>query len=202
MLIIGVYGGTGSGKTTIVKQILSHYPDSEIQLISQDSYYKDTSDLTFEERCLLNFDHPDAIDFELLYNHLILLKERQTIEQPVYSFKTHNRTSETIPIHPKKILILEGILIMNYPKLRRLLDLRIFVDAMSDIRMERRVQRDIAERGRTPKEVMDRYLKTLKPMHDEFIEPMKMHADIILNNHQNSPVNIDEVIARINSLMG
>ena len=201
MLIIGVYGGTGSGKTTIVKQILSHYPDSEIQVISQDSYYKDTSDLTYEERCLLNFDHPDSIDFELLYNHLILLKERQNIEQPVYSFKTHNRTGETITLHPKKILILEGILIMNYPKLRRLLDLRIFVDAMSDIRMERRVQRDIVERGRTPKEVMNRYLNTLKPMHEEFIEPMKMHADIIINNHQNKPVDINEVIERINSLI-
>lgn len=201
MLIIGVYGGTGSGKTTIVKQILSHYPDPEIQVISQDSYYKDTSDLTYEERCLLNFDHPDSIDFELLYNHLILLKERQNIEQPVYSFKTHNRTGETITLHPKKILILEGILIMNYPKLRRLLDLRIFVDAMSDIRMERRVQRDIVERGRTPKEVMNRYLNTLKPMHEEFIEPMKMHADIIINNHQNKPVDINEVIDRINSLI-
>lgn len=201
MLIVGVFGGTGSGKTTIVNQILKYYPASDIQVISQDSYYKDTSDLTFEERCLLNFDHPDAIDFELLYNHLILLKERQSIDRPTYCFKTHNRTSEVVKIHPKKILILEGILIMNYPKLRRLFDIRIFVDANSDKRMERRVQRDIAERGRTPKEVMDRYLKTLKPMHDQYIEPMKIHADIIVNNHENNTINIHEVTNKINSLI-
>ena len=202
MLIVGIYGGTGSGKTTIVNQILSHFPATNIQVISQDSYYKDTSNLTFEERCLLNFDHPEAIDFELLYDHLVLLKERQAIDQPVYCFKTHNRTAETIKTYPKKILILEGILIMNYPKLRRLLDLRIFIEANSEMRMERRVRRDIAERGRTPKEVMDRYLNTLKPMHDQFIEPMKIHADMVINNHQNEDINITGVIDRIKSLIG
>jgi uridine kinase len=202
MLIVGIYGGTGSGKTTIVNQILSHFPATDIQVISQDSYYKDTSNLTFEERCLLNFDHPEAIDFELLYDHLVLLKERQAIDQPVYCFKTHNRTAETIKTYPKKILILEGILIMNYPKLRRLLDLRIFIEANSEMRMERRVRRDIAERGRTPKEVMDRYLNTLKPMHDQFIEPMKIHADLVINNHQNEDINITGVIDRIKSLIG
>ena len=202
MLIVGIYGGTGSGKTTIVNQILSHFPATDIQVISQDSYYKDTSNLTFEERCLLNFDHPEAIDFELLYDHLVLLKERQAIDKPVYCFKTHNRTAETIKTYPKKILILEGILIMNYPKLRRLLDLRIFIEANSEMRMERRVRRDIAERGRTPKEVMDRYLNTLKPMHDQFIEPMKIHADLVINNHQNEDINITGVIDRIKSLIG
>lgn len=201
MLIVGIYGGTGSGKTTIVNKIISHYPAEDIQVVSQDSYYKDTSNLTFEERCLINFDHPDSIDFELLYNHLILLKEKQTVDQPVYCFKTHNRTSKTVKIYPKKILILEGILIMNYNKLRRLLDLRIFVDANSDMRMERRVQRDIAERGRTPKEVMDRYLNYLKPMHEQFIKPMKIYADLVVTNHQNNEVNIDNVILRINSLI-
>ena len=202
MLIVGIYGGTGSGKTTIVNQILSHFPATDIQVISQDSYYKDTSNLTFEERCLLNFDHPEAIDFELLYDHLVLLKERQAIDQPVYCFKTHNRTAETIKTYPKKILILEGILIMNYPKLRRLLDLRIFIEANSEMRMERRVRRDIAERGRTPKEVMDRYLNTLKPMHEQFIEPMKVHSDLVINNHQNEDINITGVIDRIKSLIG
>ena len=200
MLTIGVYGGTGSGKTTIVKQIVSEFPSSEIQVISQDSYYKDNSNISFEERCALNFDHPDAIDFKLLCQHIFALKNGETIEQPVYSFKTHNRTDKTISISPKKILIIEGILIMNYPKLRSLFDLKVFIDAHSDMRMERRVSRDITERGRTSEEVLERYLKTLKPMHHQFIEPMKVHADITLENHQNTPLNISDLIDKIKTL--
>ena len=200
MITIGVYGGTGSGKTTIVSQIVSEFPTSEIQVISQDSYYKDTSHLTFDERCALNFDHPDAIDFPLLYQHVNSLKNGENIEQPVYSFETHNRTKETVTIVPKKILIIEGILILNYPKLRSLFDLKIFIDADSDMRMERRVSRDISERGRTPEEVLNRYLNTLKPMHKQFIEPMKVHADITLENHQNTPLNLSELIDKIKTL--
>lgn len=201
MIIIGVFGGTGSGKTTIVNQIVSDFNASDIQVISQDAYYKDNSNITYEARCLLNFDHPEAIDFELLYQHLNGLKNGETIEQPVYNFKTHNRTDKTLEISPKKILILEGILIMNYPKLRSLLDLKVFIDTNSDMRMERRVNRDISERGRTPKEVMDRYLNTLKPMHDQFIEPMKIHADMVIENHENASINLDILIAKIKSLM-
>ena len=200
MITIGVYGGTGSGKTTIVSQIVSEFPTSEIQVISQDSYYKDTSHLTFEERCALNFDHPDAIDFPLLYQHVNSLKNGENIEQPVYSFETHNRTKETVTVVPKKILIIEGILILNYPKLRSLFDLKIYIDADSDMRMERRVSRDISERGRTPEEVLNRYLNTLKPMHKQFIEPMKVHADITLENHQNTPLNLSELIDKIKTL--
>ena len=200
MSTIGVYGGTGSGKTTIVSQIVSEFPTSEIQVISQDSYYKDTSQLTFDERCALNFDHPDAIDFPLLYQHVNSLKNGENIEQPVYSFETHNRTKETVTVVPKKILIIEGILILNYPKLRSLFDLKIFIDADSDMRMERRVSRDISERGRTPEEVLNRYLNTLKPMHKQFIEPMKVHADITLENHQNTPLNLSELIDKIKTL--
>lgn len=200
MITIGVYGGTGSGKTTIVSQIVSEFPTSEIQVISQDSYYKDTSHLTFDERCALNFDHPDAIDFPLLYQHVNSLKNGENIEQPVYSFETHNRTKETVTVVPKKILIIEGILILNYPKLRSLFDLKIFIDAESDMRMERRVSRDISERGRTPEEVLTRYLNTLKPMHKQFIEPMKVHADITLENHQNTPLNLSELIDKIKTL--
>ena len=200
MITIGVYGGTGSGKTTIVSQIVSEFPTSEIQVISQDSYYKDTSHLTFDERCALNFDHPDAIDFPLLYQHVNSLKNGENIEQPVYSFETHNRTKETVTVAPKKILIIEGILILNYPKLRSLFDLKIFIDADSDMRMERRVSRDISERGRTPEEVLNRYLNTLKPMHKQFIEPMKVHADITLENHQNTPLNLSELIDKIKTL--
>lgn len=200
MITIGVYGGTGSGKTTIVSKIISEFPTNEIQVISQDSYYKDTSHLTFEERCALNFDHPDAIDFPLLYQHVNSLKNGENIEQPVYSFETHNRTKETVTVVPKKILIIEGILILNYPKLRSLFDLKIFIDADSDMRMERRVSRDISERGRTPEEVLNRYLNTLKPMHKQFIEPMKVHADITLENHQNTPLNLSELIDKIKTL--
>jgi uridine kinase len=200
MITIGVYGGTGSGKTTIVSKIVSEFPTNEIQVISQDSYYKDTSHLTFEERCALNFDHPDAIDFPLLYQHVNSLKNGDNIEQPVYSFETHNRTKETVTVVPKKILIIEGILILNYPKLRSLFDLKIFIDADSDMRMERRVSRDISERGRTPEEVLNRYLNTLKPMHKQFIEPMKVHADITLENHQNTPLNLSELIDKIKTL--
>lgn len=200
MITIGVYGGTGSGKTTIVSQIVSEFPTIEIQVISQDSYYKDTSHLTFDERCALNFDHPDAIDFPLLYQHVNSLKNGENIEQPVYSFETHNRTKETVTVVPKKILIIEGILILNYPKLRSLFDLKIFIDADSDMRMERRVSRDISERGRTPEEVLNRYLNTLKPMHKQFIEPMKVHADITLENHQNTPLNLSELIDKIKTL--
>lgn len=200
MITIGVYGGTGSGKTTIVSKIISEFPTNEIQVISQDSYYKDTSHLTFEERCALNFDHPDAIDFPLLYQHVNSLKNGDNIEQPVYSFETHNRTKETVTVVPKKILIIEGILILNYPKLRSLFDLKIFIDADSDMRMERRVSRDISERGRTPEEVLNRYLNTLKPMHKQFIEPMKVHADITLENHQNTPLNLSELIDKIKTL--
>ena len=201
MIIIGVFGGTGSGKTTIVNQIVSDFNASDIQVISQDAYYKDNSNITYEARCLLNFDHPEAIDFELLYKHLSALKNGETIEQPVYNFKTHNRTDKTLEISPKKILILEGILIMNYPKLRSLLDLKVFIDTNTDMRMERRVNRDISERGRTPKEVMDRYINTLKPMHDQFIEPMKIHADVVIENHENASINLDILIAKIKSLM-
>lgn len=200
MLTIGVYGGTGSGKTTIVEKIVSEFPSSDIQVISQDSYYKDNSDLSFEERCGLNFDHPDAIDFELLYQHVLALKNGETIHQPVYSFQTHNRTAETISISPKKILIIEGILILNYPKLRSFFDLKVFVDARSDMRMERRVSRDISERGRTPEEVLKRYMETLKPMHQQFIEPMKIHADFIIENHKNAPVELSKLIDKINAL--
>lgn len=200
MITIGVYGGTGSGKTTIVAQIVSEFPTSEIQVISQDSYYKDNTHLSFEERCMLNFDHPDAIDFELLCQHISALKNGETIAQPIYCFKTHNRTKETVSVSPKKILIVEGILILNYPKLRRMFDLKLYVDANSDMRMERRVSRDITERGRTPEEVLSRYIKTLKPMHQQFIEPMKVHADVVLENHQNKPLDLTKLIAKIKSL--
>lgn len=192
MLIIGIGGGTGSGKTTVVNQIVSEFPKGEVQVISQDSYYKDTSHLTFEDRCKINFDHPQSIDFKLLETHLKDLKKGKNINQPVYSFKTHNRTGDTTLTEPKKVIIVEGILILSNTQLRSIFDVKIFVHADSDERLIRRLKRDIAERGRDLDEVLDRYQTTLKPMHQQFIEPMKAYADIIIpnNNYNSVAVNV------------
>lgn len=193
MLIIGIAGGTGCGKTTVVNQIINELPDEEVGVISQDSYYNDLSHLTYEERTKINFDHPRAIDFGLLGEHLSLLKEGKPIEQPVYSFSKHNRTTDTILTHPRKVMIVEGILIMTNPKIRDMFDIKIFVHADSDERLIRRLKRDITERGRDLHEVLDRYQSTLKPMHDQFIEPTKEYADIIIPNNKYNTVAVDIV---------
>ena len=198
MLIIGIAGGTGSGKTTVVHQIMNELPQTEVGIISQDSYYKESNSLSFEERALINFDHPRAIDFDLLVSHLKNLKEGKTIEQPVYSFITHNRTDDSIITHPRKVMIVEGILILANPELRDLFDVKIFVHADSDERLIRRLKRDIAERGRDMEEVLNRYQTTLKPMHQQFIEPTKAFADIIIPNDKYNTVAIDVVRAVIN----
>jgi uridine kinase len=198
MLIIGIAGGTGSGKTTVVHQIMNELPDTEVGVISQDSYYKETSNLSFDERALINFDHPRAIDFELLVKHLKALKAGETIDQPVYSFIQHNRTDDTISTHPRKVMIIEGILILTNPELRELFDIKIYVHADSDERLIRRLKRDISERGRDIDEVLNRYQTTLKPMHEQFIEPSKAFADIIIPNDKYNTVAIDVVRAVIN----
>jgi uridine kinase len=198
MLIIGIAGGTGSGKTTVVHQIMNELPQTEVGIISQDSYYKETHNLNFDERALINFDHPRAIDFELLVKHLKELKEGKTINQPIYSFIKHNRTDDTIITHPRKVMIVEGILILAHQELRDLFDVKIFVHADSDERLIRRLKRDIAERGRDLDEVLNRYQNTLKPMHQQFIEPTKEFADIIIPNDKYNTVAIDVVRAVIN----
>ncbi|MES2240530.1 MAG: uridine kinase [Bacteroidota bacterium] len=198
MLIIGIAGGTGSGKTTVVHQIMSKLPDAEVGIINQDSYYKKTNNLSYDERALINFDHPRAIDFELLVSHLKDLKEGKIIRQPVYSFVTHNRTEDSITTHPRKVIIVEGILILANPELRDLFDIKIYVHADSDERLIRRLKRDIAERGRDMEEVLNRYQKTLKPMHEQFIEPTKAFADIIIPNDKYNTVAIDIVRTVIN----
>ena len=198
MLIIGIAGGTGSGKTTVVHQIMNELPEAEVGIISQDSYYKENHNLSFDERALINFDHPRAIDFELLVTHLKQLKENQTIQQPVYSFVTHNRTEDTITTHPRKVMIVEGILILANPELRDLFDVKIYVHADSDERLIRRLKRDIADRGRDMDEVLNRHQNTLKPMHQQFIEPTKAFADIIIPNDKYNTVAIDVVRAVIN----
>ncbi len=187
MTIIGVAGGTASGKTTFVQEVLSGFEAQYVGLIAQDAYYKDNSHLSFEERCLLNYDHPDSIDFDLMVDQIKALKQGQEIDQPVYDYKVHNRTADTLQISPKPVLIVEGILVLHHKALRDLMDLKIFVDAPAPLRLERRLQRDITQRGRNQQEVMERYTDTLKPMHDTFIEPSKAHADIVVLSHQKNP---------------
>lgn len=198
MLIIGIAGGTGCGKTTVVNQIINELPDEEVGVISQDSYYNDLSHLSFDERSKINFDHPRAIDFELLALHLELLKQGKPIDQPVYSFPKHNRTKDIIRTHPRKVMIIEGILIMTNPMIRKMFDIKIYVHADSDERLIRRLKRDINERGRDLTEVLSRYQSTLKPMHDEFIEPTKEYADIIIPNNTYNTVAVDIVRTIIN----
>jgi len=198
MLIIGIAGGTGCGKTTVVNQILNELPEGVVGVISQDSYYKDTSHLSFDERIKINFDHPRSIDFELLEAHLKELKKGNVVDQPVYSFVKHNRTGDTIKTHPRKVMIVEGILILTNPELREMFDIKIFVHADSDERLIRRLKRDISERGRDLDEVLTRYQTTLKPMHQQFIDPMKEFADIIIPNNKYNTVAIDIVKTIIN----
>lgn len=191
MLIIGIAGGTGSGKTTVVQQITGELPEGEVCVISQDSYYRDTSHLSYDERVKINFDHPKAIDFDLLAVHLQELRKGKPFLQPVYSFGEHNRTGETIKTHPKKVIIVEGILIFTHPELRQLFDIKIFVHADSDERLIRRLKRDISERGRDLEEVLHRYQATLKPMHLQFIEPTKEFADIIIPTNRYNTVAVN-----------
>ena len=193
MLIIGIAGGTGSGKTTVVNQIINHLPTDEVCVISQDSYYKATDNLTYDQRTKINFDHPKSIDFDLLIEHLYSLKKRKIIEQPIYSFVTHNRKKDTIETLPKKVIIVEGILIFNSKELRDLCDIKIFLHADADERLIRRIKRDITERSRDIDEVLNRYQDTLKPMHQEFIEPTKDYADIIIPNNRYNTVAVDIV---------
>ncbi|WP_372755494.1 uridine kinase [Mariniflexile sp.] len=199
MLIIGIAGGTGCGKTTVVNQILNELPEGEVGVISQDSYYKDTTHLSYDERIKINFDHPRSIDFELLENHLKELKKGTPIHQPVYSFVKHNRTGDTILTHPRKVMIVEGILILTNPELRDMFDIKIFVHTDTDERLIRRLKRDITERGRDLDEVLTRYQTTLKPMHQQFIEPMKEYADMIIPNNKHNTVAVDMVRTIINN---
>lgn len=198
MLIIGIAGGTGCGKTTVVNQIINELPNQEVGVISQDSYYNDLSHLTLEERRKTNFDHPNSIDFKLLERHLTALKSGESIEQPVYSFLECNRTEKTVPTHPTKVMIVEGILIMANPDIRKMFDIKIFVHADSDERLIRRLKRDVNERGWNLDETLEKYQTVIKPMHDQFIEPTKEYADIIIPNNKYNTVAVDIVRSIIN----
>ncbi len=202
MLIIGIAGGTGCGKTTVVQQIIEQLPQGEVAVISQDAYYKDLSHLTKAERGEVNFDHPNSIDFELLINHVEALRAGKSIEIPVYSFVEETRLSETKTTAPKKVIIVEGILVLSNPKLRELFDMKIYVHADSDERLIRRLQRDIKERGHDLEKVLFRYQNAVKPMHNEFIEPSKEFADIIIPNNNYNTVAVDMVRTIINEKLG
>lgn len=198
MLIIGIAGGTGCGKTTVVNQIIDELPEGEVGVISQDSYYNDLSHLPLEERRKTNFDHPKSIDFELLEKHLTMLRKGHSVKQPVYSFLECNRTDKTIPVHPTQVIIVEGILILTNTRLRNMMDIKIFVHADSDERLIRRLKRDVNERGWNLDETLEKYQTSIKPMHIQFIEPSKEYADIIIPNNKYNTVAIDIVRTIIN----
>lgn len=191
MLIIGIAGGTGSGKTTVVRKIMEQLPLGEVAVLPQDSYYRDNGHMPLEDRQKINFDHHDAIEFDLLVEHINALKKGDSIEQPVYSYLTCTRQSETIRVEPRDVIIVEGILILSHPGLRDIMNLKVFVDAEPDDRLMRVIQRDIEERGRTVGKVLHRYEQTVKPMHLQFIEPTKRYADLIVPQGGNNRAAID-----------
>ena len=191
MLIIGIAGGTGSGKTTVVNKIMESLPQGEVVLLPLDSYYKDSSNVPADRRQLINFDHPNAFDWDLLHEHVAALREGKSIEEPTYDYITSTRQPETIHIAPREVVIIEGILALYDTTLRDMMDLKIYVDADSDERLIRVIQRDMMERGRTAQMVMERYMRVLKPMHEQFIEPCKSYADLIVPQGGSNLVAID-----------
>ncbi len=197
MLVVGIAGGTGSGKTTVVRKIIEKLPKDSVAVLSQDSYYKDQSHLPLEERQKINFDHPNAIEFDLLIDHIKKLKNGQAIEQPIYSYLTCARAKETIHVEPKEVVIVEGILVLTVPELRELFDIKVFVDADADDRLIRVIHRDLEERGRDVATVLKRYQETVKPMHEQFIEPSKKYADLIVPEGGNNTVAIDILVSII-----
>ena len=196
MLVIGIAGGTGSGKTTVVRKIIENLPLGEVAVLSQDSYYKDNSHLPLEKRQEINFDHPQALEFDLLIKHIEDLKNGNSIEEPMYSYLTCTRSEETKTVQPKKVVILEGILVLTNKKLRDLFDIKVFVHADADDRLNRVIKRDIVERGRSVEKVLERYDESVKPMHLQFIEPSKRYADLILPEGGHNKVAI-EVLSSI-----
>ncbi|MDE5835951.1 MAG: uridine kinase [Paramuribaculum sp.] len=199
MLVIGIAGGTGSGKTTVVNKIISSFPEGEVAVLPQDSYYRDLSYLPMEERTKVNFDEPASIEWELLVKQLMELKAGKTIQMPIYSYLTCTRQKETITVSPRHVVIVEGILVLTDPVLRNMLDVKVFVDADADERLIRVISRDCVERGRTPQAVIDRYQDVLKPMHSMYIEPSKRFADLIVPQGGTNTVAINLLVDYIES---
>jgi uridine kinase len=197
MLIVGIAGGTGSGKTTVVRKLLESFPNGEVIVMPQDSYYKDNRHISLEERQKINFDHPDSVEFSLLIDHLKLLKKGKSIEMPIYSYLTCLRSKESITVNPARVVLIEGILILADSGLRNILDIKVFVDADADDRLGRVIMRDIVERGRSVLKVLERYHDTVKPSHLQFIEPSKRYADIIIPGGGENQVGIEVLISII-----
>ncbi|WP_225744277.1 uridine kinase [Marinilactibacillus sp. Marseille-P9653] len=199
-IVIGVTGGSGSGKTSVSQAIFNHFPGRSIMMLEQDSYYKNQDHLDFEERLATNYDHPYAFDTDLLIEHLNKLVNYETIEKPVYDYTKHTRSSEVIVQDPKEVIILEGILILEDPRLREMMDIKVYVDTDDDIRIIRRIKRDIEERARTLDQVIEQYLTVVKPMHAQFIEPTKKNADIIIPEGGRNQVAIDLMTTKIDTI--
>ena len=202
MLIIGIAGGTGSGKTTVVRKIIERLPQGEVGIISQDSYYKDSSHVPIEDRQKINFDEPAAFDWDLLFKHLKMLKQGEAIEMPTYSYLTCSRLPETVHMEPHDLVLIEGILVLSDPRLRKMMDIKVFVDADGDDRLIRVISRDCIERGRTAQEVIDRYQSVLKPMHLLHIEPAKRYANIIVPEGGHNEVAINLITDYIKGRLG
>jgi uridine kinase len=200
-LVFGIAGGTGSGKTTIADYILETVGPEKIAFLPHDAYYRDQTGLTLEERSQINFDHPSSLETELLIEHITKLRNQETIQLPSYNFKTHTRNQDTITIKPQPIILIEGILIFAEPELRKLFDLKIYVDTDADIRFIRRLKRDIEERGRTTESVIIQYLETVRPMHLEFVEPSKRYASVIIPEGGYNTVALDLIVAKIESML-
>jgi uridine kinase len=200
-LIIGIAGGSGSGKTTVAQTILQRVGPDRISFLQHDSYYKDLSGLPAQQRAEVNFDHPNSLDNEMLIQHIIMLRDGQKVDVPIYDFSTHSRTDKTFTVQPRPVVLVEGILIFAEPELRRLFDVKIFVDTDSDVRFIRRLQRDIIERGRTTESVIKQYQSTVRPMHLEFVEPSKRYADVIIPEGGFNAAALDMVVARVETML-
>lgn len=201
IILIGIAGGTGSGKTSVANAILAEFSSSEVALIQQDSYYNNLKHLDFDERATVNFDHPDAVDFDKMGNDLQLLMNGEVVKVPIYDFNTHTRTNETVTIGNHHIIVLEGILALFDEKIRTMMDIKLYVDTPDDIRIIRRIKRDINKRGRTFESVIEQYYKTVRPMHQQFVEPSKKIADIIIPEGSHNKVAIDIIRTKIVSIL-
>jgi uridine kinase len=200
-VIIGIAGGTGSGKTTVAKSVRGHLPEESVVIVHHDSYYLDRTALPRADRDMINYDHPDAFDNDLLRRHIADLRAGRTIQRPVYDYETHTRRPETITVRPARIVLLEGILVLGDPELRRLMDIKLYVDTDADERFIRRLKRDIVERGRTVEQVIEQYLKTVRPMHLQFVEPSKRYADVVIPEGGLNVVAVDLIVTKVRDVL-